>query len=185
MKLEYHSAMSPHYQHLNQYVTHNTQKRKEQRRNPQRRNPQNKPTLSPYHPHPYQNTFKPSHPHTIGGRGLSSVAEDSRLHSIAVWGYRGFHFQAIHSDPQYSLSLSLSFSPSLNAVVWIKKNYNFFVLRVLIFYVDIKNERKHNGFLFLELSLELTHGQRLSWFWNPLVLQYLPHVLIYYYELDD
>ena len=155
--------------------------------NPQTRNPQNKPTLSPYHPHPYQNTFKPSHPHTIGGRALSSAAEDSRLHSIAVWGYRGFHFQALHFDPRYPLSLSLSLSLSrlLNAVVWIKKNYNFFVLRVLIFYVDIKNERKHNGFLFLELSLELTHGQRLSCFWNPLVLQYLPHVLIYYYELDD
>ena len=58
----------------------------------------------------------------------TSTAEDSRqrqllvsslslfLHSVAVWGYRGFHFQALHSDPRYPLSLSLS--RSLNAVVW-------------------------------------------------------------------
>ena len=67
MKLEYCSAMSPHYQHLNHMLP--TIPRKEKSKtNPQTRNPQNKPTLSPYHPHPYQNTFKPSHPHTIGGR---------------------------------------------------------------------------------------------------------------------
>ena len=59
---------------------------------------------------------------------LTSAAEDSRrrqllvsslslfLHSIAVWGCRGFHFQALHSDPRYPFSLSLS--RSLNAVVW-------------------------------------------------------------------
>ena len=70
MKLEYHSAMSPHYQHLNQYVTHNTRKEKNKDKTHK-----TVPTLPPYHPHPYQNTFKPSHPHTIGGRGLSSAAE--------------------------------------------------------------------------------------------------------------
>ena len=77
MKLEYHSAMSPHYQHLNQYVTHNTRKEKS-------KDSIHLVSLSPSPLAEHVQTLTPSHPHTIGGRGLSSAAEDSRLHSIAV-----------------------------------------------------------------------------------------------------
>ena len=65
-----------------------------------------------------KNSHSHSHLHhrqrTFVGGDLWVSSLSLFLHSIAVWGYRGFHFQALHSAPRYSLSLSLS----LNAVVW-------------------------------------------------------------------
>ena len=103
---------------LKPYVTHNTRKEKSKDETHKDETHKTVPTLSPYHPHPYQNTFKPSHPHTL----TPSTVEDSRLHSIAVWGYRGFtpspSLRSTVLSFSLSLSLSLSLSPSLNAIVW-------------------------------------------------------------------
>ena len=83
------------------------QKRKEQRQNPQ--NSTHLASLSPSPLPEHVQTLTPSHPHTIGGRGLSSAAEVTEA-----------SLRALHSDPFTPIhgTLFLSLSPSLKSQVY-------------------------------------------------------------------
>ena len=101
MKLEYHSAVSPHQQHLKAIFDPLYQKRKEQKekertkthntRKGKNKEKERTHTLTEQRTH--SRSRRRSHPQTIGGRGLSSAAEAPLRSTVLSFSL------SLHSDP--------------------------------------------------------------------------------------